>query len=166
MKFNTGSLPLGTREFSFVEDSEIVGLDDRFLGDVKVLARVEKTTRMVEVKASVSVRAKLVCDRCAEEYIKDLRTTFRIMYLFHEEDKAGYLEEEIVILPSEYTVVDITDDVRQYILLTVPLKLLCSEECKGLCSECGTNWNVGTCSCSESYVDPRWEQLNKLLNHN
>lgn len=163
MKFNTGSLPIGVREYSFVADAGTAGLDDRFIGDVAVLARVEKSPKMIELKATIRAPAKLVCDRCAREFEKEMKVKYRMIYFFHEHDTGGYPEEEITILPSENTVIDISDDVRQYSQLTIPLKVLCDKECKGLCRICGSDMNVNSCSCVESSTDPRWEQLNKLL---
>jgi len=159
-------LLLGVKEYSFVEDTGTVGLDERFTGDVAVLARVEKTQKLIELQATIRVTAKLICDRCAEEIEKIIQTKYRIVYFFSEDDRGGYPVEEIVVLPSENTVIDISDDVRQFIELTIPLKVLCGDECKGLCQICGTNLNLNTCSCTDTYIDPRWEQLNKLLNQN
>jgi len=166
MKLNTGSLPIGGREFSFVEDTGTVGLDDRFIGDIAVLAKVEKTAKMVELQATIRVQAQLVCDRCTEEFTKEIVKKYRVVYFFNKDDSGGYPEEEVVILPSDNTIIDLTDDVRQYVLLTIPLKVLCRQDCKGLCQICGTNQNNTTCSCTVSHIDPRWEQLNKLLKQN
>lgn len=166
MKLNTGSLSIGVKEYSFVEDTGTVGLDERFTGDVAVSARVEKTQKMIELRATLQVKAKLVCDRCAEVFEKNIQTTYRIVYFFNQDDSGGYPVEEVVVLPSENTVIDISEDVRQFIQLTIPLKVLCRDDCEGLCQICGTNRNLKTCECTDSYIDPRWEQLNKLLNQN
>jgi uncharacterized protein len=166
MKINTGSLPLGTREFTFVEDAETVGLDERFTGEVRVLARVEKTGKMLDLQATTEVAAALACDRCAERFTRNLVAHYHVVYFFREADRSGHPDDAIVVLPSENTVIDITDDVRQYVLLTMPLKVLCSDMCRGLCPSCGTNLNSSTCSCTAAAADPRWEQLNKLLKNN
>ncbi len=166
MKINTGSLPIGVREFSFVEDIGTVGLDDRFFGDIAVSVRVEKTSDLILLNVTLQAKAKLICDRCAEEFDRDIEKEYKMVYFFNENDTGGYPKEEVVILPSENTVIDISDDVRQFTQLTIPLKVLCQPECKGLCQECGTNLNENTCSCTGTYIDPRWEQLNKLLNQN
>ena len=166
MKFNTGSLSIGVREFSFIEDASTVGLDDRFFGDVSVLARVEKTSTIIELQASIQVKANLICDRCAEKFVRDIRTKYRMVYLFNENDRGSYSAEEVTYIAAESTMIDISDDVRQFTSLTIPYKVLCRDECKGLCQSCGTNLNHSECTCTESHIDPRWEQLNKLLNQN
>jgi uncharacterized protein len=166
MKFSTGSLPIGVREYSFVADAGSAGLDNRFFGDVTVLARVEKSRNMIELKVAIRAKAKLVCDRCAKELEREISAKYRMVYFFHERDTGSYPEEDITILPSENTVINITDDVRQYTHLTIPLKVLCTKECKGLCRICGSDLNFNSCSCVETSTDPRWEQLNKLLKQN
>jgi len=65
------------------------------------------------------------------------------------------------LLPGQ-AVIDIADDVRQTLLLAVPLKLLCSENCRGLCPTCGKNLNEGECSCRNDVGDPRWDVLRNL----
>jgi uncharacterized protein len=166
MKFSTGSLPIGFREYTFSENVEDMNLDERFHGNVDVIVHLEKTERFIELRAEIRANANLVCDRCAEEFTREIDTKYRMVYLLHESDVSQYSEEDTVILTSEYTVIDISEDVRQFLLLTIPLKLLCSEDCKGLCPVCGINLNTDSCNCKESYSDPRWEKLNKLMQNN
>jgi uncharacterized protein len=58
---------------------------------------------------------------------------------------------------------EIDDLVREVIILAVPLKPLCSEDCKGLCPICGTDLNRSQCSCVKKETDPRWDKLKGLL---
>ena len=51
---------------------------------------------------------------------------------------------------------------REQLYLALPMKPLCREDCKGLCPNCGTNWNRGTCDCKQGWEDPRLAALNKL----
>ena len=54
------------------------------------------------------------------------------------------------------------DAVREQVLLAVPLKVICREDCKGLCPHCGANQNLERCSCSEPMEDPRWTALKDI----
>ena len=65
-------------------------------------------------------------------------------------------------MPPTLAVIDLGEDVRQTLILAVPLKLLCRPECKGLCPQCGTNLNNETCSCTTVEADPRWDALRAL----
>jgi uncharacterized protein len=54
------------------------------------------------------------------------------------------------------------DALREQVLLALPLKVICREDCRGLCPHCGTNLNIGQCSCAEPAEDPRWAALKDI----
>ena len=58
--------------------------------------------------------------------------------------------------------IDLTDLVREQILLDLPTQILCREDCKGLCQKCGANLNEVNCNCAENETDPRWSALKNL----
>ena len=60
-------------------------------------------------------------------------------------------------------VLDITEAIRQYAVLALPMKPLCKPDCQGLCPHCGRNLNEGQCSCPQKSVDARWTKLKELL---
>jgi uncharacterized protein len=64
---------------------------------------------------------------------------------------------------DEQHILDLTEAVRQYSLMAIPIKALCREDCAGLCQTCGKNLNEGTCDCAAPDIDPRWAKLTKLL---
>ncbi|MBP1654290.1 MAG: hypothetical protein H6Q28_846, partial [Bacteroidetes bacterium] len=66
---------------------------------------------------------------------------------------------EVQVLSPAMAVIDLAEDVRQTLMLSVPLKLLCAEDCRGLCPTCGANRNTAGCDCREDEPDSRWEQL-------
>jgi len=66
-----------------------------------------------------------------------------------------------VISPG-LSVIDVSEDVRQTLLLALPFKRVCREQCKGLCPHCGKNLNEAPCGCTESTDDSRWEKLKDL----
>ncbi|HOP06506.1 MAG TPA: DUF177 domain-containing protein [candidate division Zixibacteria bacterium] len=70
--------------------------------------------------------------------------------------------EDYVLFDGMNLVCDITDQVRQALLLCVDMKPLCSEDCRGLCSVCGANLNNGDCNCERKETDPRWSELADL----
>ena len=63
---------------------------------------------------------------------------------------------------DEHHVLDLTEALRQYALLAIPMRPLCREDCAGLCPTCGHNLNQGACGCSHREIDPRWAKLSKL----
>ena len=74
-------------------------------------------------------------------------------------------EEEVQYLPVDTNIIDLGEDVRQYLTLSLPLKTVCREDCAGLCPICGINKNKATCSCTMEESDPRWVDLKKFLNN-
>ena len=56
------------------------------------------------------------------------------------------------------------DAVREQVLLALPLKVICREDCRGLCPHCGKNLNTERCSCAEPVEDPRWSALKEIRN--
>jgi uncharacterized protein len=72
-------------------------------------------------------------------------------------------EEASTFTIDEHHILDLTEAIRQYALLAVPMKPLCRKECAGLCPNCGKNLNQGPCDCPAQNIDPRWSKLTKLL---
>ena len=58
--------------------------------------------------------------------------------------------------------IDLTELVREQILLNLPEQVFCREDCKGLCEKCGANRNLINCNCEEKEIDPRWSALKNL----
>lgn len=71
--------------------------------------------------------------------------------------------EQTDMYPFEGKILDIGKALEDNIVLNLPMKHLCSEQCKGLCSKCGSNFNVTQCDCGEDTMDPRMEGLNKFF---
>jgi uncharacterized protein len=91
---------------------------------------------------------------------------YRMHYLWNGEDASQYDVAEVQVIPQGSTIIDITEDVRQTVLIAVPLKLLCREECLGLCPHCGKDLNEGPCDCRPVEVDSRWDKLRALQERN
>jgi uncharacterized protein len=86
-----------------------------------------------------------------------------MIYLFTQKVEHSENEKlDVVYFHPETDKIDLTEDIRDYALLAVPMKRLCSENCKGLCTNCGADLNNGPCDCREEKMDPRWEPLQKL----
>jgi uncharacterized protein len=68
---------------------------------------------------------------------------------------------------DEYAIVqngklDLDEELREVLILEMPMRFLCSEDCPGLCPKCGKPKRDGSCNCSEKEIDPRWAKLAKL----
>jgi uncharacterized protein len=165
MKIKVNSLPNGIHDFVLTKSVKEYDLEEPFYGDIRAAVRVDKSNGQIIFDCSFNVVARLQCDRCLELYDEKLSGEFRIIYMADtvtEEDE----KNDIYQLTPETVYVDLTKDFFDYVKLALPMKRLCSEDCKGLCPTCGANLNYETCNCKTETVNPVWEPLLKLKNNN
>ena len=97
----------------------------------------------ISVKAEVSAQADTRCSRCLEPVRVPVRATVDAVYDRQPDP------EDPDLYSFEASTVELTDAVRDALLLELPMRVLCKEDCKGLCPECGINLNKDTCTCQE-----------------
>ena len=116
----------------------------------------------IRLAGDLSTRLELYCARCLEPISHPVERSFDLLYrpqgtdAGHEEISVTGAEAEIGYYSGNGLVLE--DALREQVLLAVPMKMLCREDCKGLCSQCGKNLNVGSCTCSPP-ANPRWHVL-------
>jgi len=134
-----------------------------FTTPIELLMHIDKASDELIVTIDWQTVVSTSCDRCAEPLQTPLADHLAVVYTSNPKEHGD--EDEDVLLISESTrEVDLADPLRQSLILALPAKQLCREECRGLCSHCGANLNSETCSCPPEPVDPRWEKLEQLLN--
>ncbi len=163
MKIKISNLSEGTHKFRFSEPVNTIGLEAPFEGNVEVEVEIKKTHNQLILDSSVSVNAVFECDRCTVPVNKLLHANYEMVYLSRIEPVETE-SDNITYISSEADVIDISNDVRDFSILAVPMKKLCSEDCKGLCTRCGKNLNEGDCQCSKDETDIRWLPLIELKN--
>lgn len=116
----------------------------------------------VFVRGTVSGKLRLPCRRCLAETEHELDET--VDFLFDEiaSDEEGEIEGEVYPLPERGDELDLTDAVREQVLLRVPQYVLCREECRGLCPRCGADMNEAPCDCGPEEEDSPWVALKKI----
>ena len=164
MKIQVGGLSEGVYQYRFEAKASDLALGENFPGDLAVDATLEKTGSQLYLKAEIRTTATFSCDRCVRPFARTLSPSYRMYYFWNDAAAGQFDPSEVQVLPVGATVVDISEDVRQTILLAVPYKLLCRDDCKGLCPQCGQNLNEGTCHCATTIPDGRWEKLRALHN--
>jgi len=162
MIIQVGGLSEGVYEYRFQVQSEELGLGERFAKDVLVEATLEKTGSQLFLQASIHAWGVFDCDRCVTPFETALNPSYRMYYVTTDEEYAQFDPAEVQALTPGMSTIDISDDVRQMIMLSVPLKLLCRNECAGLCQQCGKNLNEGSCECTTALNDSRWDPLRRL----
>ena len=124
--------------------------------------RLEKVEEELSLQADVRATVRCSCDRCLTEFTAALQPGYEVHFLYNEADAARYDPADVQVIAPGTTSIDLDEDVRQTVLVAVPLKLLCRENCKGLCPTCGKNLNEGPCECKPEPSDSRWDALSSL----
>lgn len=125
---------------------------------VEVKGRAYSKADVAYIELNVSFDFFGICDRCADEFERTYSFDINkivVPYLENEED-----DDDCVV--TENNILDVDDLVYQEIILFLPHKMLCSDDCKGLCPTCGANLNREKCNCKKE-VDPRMAALLQLL---
>jgi len=124
---------------------------------VAVEGVVRNTADILELSLTACSTLDASCDRCGKEFLQEKEVRYSCVLA---EEVQNEDNDEIVLL--EDGKVDVGDLAQTAFILEMDTKTLCSEDCKGLCSRCGADLNLGPCSCKKE-VDPRLAVLAKLL---
>ncbi len=164
LKINLSNIKEGHTELQRQVMPTDVGLGDQaeFQHPLDIQIRIDRVGTTLTLVARTTGRLTMVCDRCAEDYEHELDESLTLVFS-SDSDLADQDEDWVFYLGEVDQDVDISDPIRQTLLLALPLKRLCSESCAGLCPVCGTNLNESTCSCKRDRIDPRWGKLRDLL---
>jgi uncharacterized protein len=110
------------------------------------------------------------CSRCLEPMIVPVDSTFDLRYQPHTantgEGEQEIEEDDLTTAFYQNDEIDLEQLMREQFYLALPMKPLCTPDCKGLCPECGTNLNRGTCECKPTWQDPRLAALKTLRRTN
>jgi uncharacterized protein len=120
----------------------------------------------VRVSGHVDTAVRLACSRCLKDYEIPLSSDFTI---FYTESKGEELDEEVelsdqALISASYTgeEIDLDPEIAEQVMLEVPYKPLCTEECLGLCPQCGADLNAGECGCDRGGINLKMAALKKI----
>ena len=165
-------------EFLSVEDKEMnirVELEmDSFCSKLGEYPLKEKKPFEVHLKntgkkkflleTSFSIILNIPCDRCLEpvDYPMKIRIRKEIDMNESETDGIEFAEEHFYISENR---LDVEKLIYNEILINLPMKVLCSENCKGICNRCGANLNSQSCDCDRTELDPRMSKIRDIFNN-
>lgn len=129
-----------------------------FKAPVSVIATAKNRASLVTLYFELSFDYCRSCDRCGEEYTRQMNMSFnhKLAQTLVDDGNDDYIET------PDFTL-ELDEIVISDILLSLPAKNLCREDCKGLCQSCGQNLNNGECSCDKRQIDPRLEILKQFM---
>jgi len=167
IKIKVSNLSNGRYDFDFIGKVSDLEIPEPYVGNFNAKIVIDKFDNQIILDAVTGIPANLVCDRCAKEFQSVIKSNFKMVYLFRSNYEDTESEkQDIAYLHPDSDKIELDEDIRDYAILAVPMKKLCSEDCKGLCPKCGKNLNDGPCNCTEEAVDPRWESIQKLKTKN
>ncbi len=134
---------------------------------VQASLKIEKAASEVFIRGVVSGTIELQCSRCLKTFTMDIKSRIEVVY--HPAESIGR-DEHYELKSDELDMGFYKNDtletgalLEEQLLLHVPMKPLCSPECKGICPQCGADLNMSQCNCDFSEVDPRLRVLEQLL---
>src|SRR5687768_15544632 len=171
MRIELEKLDGGRGDFAHVyQPGELNPVDERvsLAQPAEVKGTVKRTGGGVYVNGHVETRAQLECDRCLKPLQLPVSADFALEYItgadYVSSSVAALSEEELSVSVFDGESIDVDEIVKEQILLAVPARTLCREDCRGMCPECGVDLNTGQCKCAAEEVDPRWTALKSLKN--
>ncbi len=173
MQFNVASLlkgPVGAiKEYDLEEHvlrhlTEEAELVRPITGHVQFM----RTQAGILVTGTLHTRVLTTCSRCLEPAYYNLSVDIEEEFYPTVEVFTGaaidwqqYTDDEALLIDAQH-ILDMTEVVRQDLIVALPMQPLCHEDCKGLCPVCGQNLNEGACTCERDAIDPRWAALAQL----
>ena len=133
---------------------------------VKTRGHLKKGIAQTDVEGVISAEIEAECSRCLQPTESSLEFPFNAVFItpenYTEEKEAelGIDDLEVSIFAGDE--IDLTELVREQILLNLPTQTFCKEDCEGFCPQCGANQNLIECKCEQSEIDPRWKALENL----
>ena len=169
MRIELENLEGSKGEFARVyQPDDLNPVDERvgLIAQAAVNGKVRLSRNEVFVNGHIDTRAQVECDRCLKPVELPVNADFTLEYIsgseYESSQAAELTEAELSVSVFEGQALDVDEIVKEQILLAVPTRMLCREDCKGICPECGMDRNTGECNCVTNDIDPRWAALKNL----
>lgn len=153
-----------------VEVDETIPADDpmwedagiEFRSPVRVHLRAQEISGGVYVRGGARADLLYQCRRCVEPVILPIEEELSFFFARAEEEEDPDAGDETYPLPPKGDELELTDPVREQLLLRIPRYMVCREECRGLCPQCGADLNPGDCGCVPAPVPGPWDALKNV----
>ena len=135
---------------------------------------VERQGAKVAINGGFQATVHLACSRCLEPFVMPVDREFDLRYLPSgaaepepdDDEETEVEDDDVAVTFYRDEQIDLNELLREQFYLALPMKPLCSEACKGICPQCGTNRNTAPCDCNPQWADPRMAGLKTLLKRN
>ena len=136
---------------------EINGRKIKFIGPIKYEGDIYKAQGDKLLHINITYKYEEACGRCLEPFIKEGNSLLTGRLVEKVDEVTQDKEDDLIYYVGQK--LDLTEDIMSMVILSLPMKPLCDEECKGLCPKCGANRNKEECNCVVEDIDPRLAKL-------
>jgi uncharacterized protein len=169
MRLDLGKVRTGREHYEKVYDPGMFPADREAFqvsAPVALSFDILKDKEQFHLTGTVRTTLELPCSRCLEPFTSPVDARFDLRYQPHTlntgSDEREIEEDDLSTAFYENDEIDLGQLMREQFYLSVPMKPLCGDDCRGLCPMCGTNLNRGTCECRRDWDDPRLAVLRHL----
>jgi uncharacterized protein len=169
LALNLGKIRTAHEHFEQVYPPDAVSAqsdDYQLAAPVQLAFDIYKDKEQFRLVGHVQTTLELPCSRCVEPFKWPIDAEFDLRYQPHThnsgEGEREIEEDDLTTAFYDNDEIDLGQLMQEQFYLSLPMKPLCTEDCKGLCATCGTNLNRGTCDCREEWEDPRLAALKML----
>lgn len=140
-------------EESFYDEGEKI----EFLKPITLNCNLSFAEDLINLDGNFTTELRLNCSRCLSDFNKDIDIPIHESFSTNPNNE----DDEVIFINGD--TIDITNIIKNNIIMSLPIKKLCKNDCKGLCQHCGTNFNVSSCNCTKDEIDPRLSKLKDLF---
>lgn len=138
-----------------------------FLSPVTIDLNLYRVNDMYRGEGSVETSIRFQCSRCLEEFAYPVHSEFALNFTAEPEStddsclqgEYEIMAEQAGLVPFNNDEIDLTEPMQDQVLMALPIRPLCRDDCRGLCPQCGTDLNRGSCSCEKAVFNSKFESL-------
>jgi len=134
---------------------------DEFKHPLNISVCLQDTGEYIEADIKLRSFKQAVCDRCLKEFMLAVNADLRLLMIPGNRQRWSW-QDDVLLFSPDNPEVDISPHLRDAMMLAAPMKILCKEDCRGLCPGCGADLNYESCACPPAARDERWQALSDL----
>jgi len=132
-----------------------------FAGPVSIEIELTSSDKKIQAEGTVKTVVQRSCDRCLSLVEFLLEAPFKEIYFPAVITQNIIMQDEWISFKND--IIDLEPEVVKSLIMALPMKVLCDQDCHGLCPSCGKNLNTGKCGCSQEKIDPRLAMLREFI---
>lgn len=150
------------------DDIDLIDFEDGSFPDpIFVNLTLAKWDDDLTIEGIIKTNLLIECSRCLKPCLVSLEVPLKLFYkrkLFLSETDTiiNLNNDDLMTLSYDENIISLDYRIRESLILSVPMKVLCENDCRGLCPVCGIDLNHETCTCRSDYIDPRWAALRQV----